>query len=887
VASADQAPVAAYSFDAGEGEVAEDLFGEHDGAIEGAEWFDKGRFGSALSFDGEKGEEVTIADANDLDFTEEFTLEAWVRPRETVEWSQVITKQRGAGISYQLTAHGNHNAPVGYIQGAEKEWGVDGGTTPLPENVWSHIAYTSDGGKLRFYVNGELKGTESGFEALAGTGPLVIGGGLEGEVFEGLIDEVRVYNRALSEGEVVADSGAGLQTPSRTPVAAYSFDAAEGEVAEDVTGNEHDGAIEGGAEWFDNGRFGSALDFDGEEESCVTIADAEDLRITEELTVEAWVRPHSVSDQPIIYKDSYGHKGHQLAIGLYETGKPEAFLAEGYEGEYDSVEGSESLEANVWTHLAFTYDGGKMRLYVNGELAASKAHSEGAPWGEGDLVIGCNPNYPPERFEGLIDEVRVYNRALSDAELRQTMNAGFPKAITEAATETEANDAILNGTADANGGETEYFFEYGPTKSYGSVVMGEELGSKQEAIEINEAVIDLAPETTYHYRLVADSPAGVAHGKDQTFTTLERTMTGGEEEEFMNAEDNMDLIASESKAGPGNFYGMMWTGNLQKMKNQSIWEAIERSGAKVVRFAIYPYPHLQKEIDEAFEEAAKRDITVLPYFGSGPFPRAGADREDWIKYAKKMVNKYGPDSSFSPPVKAWEIWNEPNMPFQGASDNQEGKVNPEGFAVFFKEMSEALRTASEGGIQVLTPGLYGYRVPGCHPECHLTPREFLKRMDQKLSELSYSNAYNAVSLHPYVFKIGEPKHQHEPRDQGEVKRVAKAIKRVITAVHALKPGKPLWITELGFPVANPENRGNVPPVTTSVQDQLVQASFSMMQNNRQRLDISHAFYYNIQDDSKPGWEYHSGLLTLKGKARSAWTPYSNLADGKSCPHAPC
>ena len=218
--------------------------------------------------------------------------------------------------------------------------GVDGGTTPLPTNVWSHIAYTSDGRRLRFYVNGKLKGTASGFDALTGTGPLLIGGGYEGEVFDGLIDEVRVYNRALNDGEIAADLGAGLQTPSRTPVAAYSFDAGEGEVAEDVTGNEHDGAIEG-ATWFDKGKYGKALSFDGEND-CVTVADAEDLRITEELTVEAWVKARSLSDQPIIYKDSYGHKGHQLAIGLYETGRAEAFLAEGYEGEYDTVEGNES-----------------------------------------------------------------------------------------------------------------------------------------------------------------------------------------------------------------------------------------------------------------------------------------------------------------------------------------------------------------------------------------------------------------------------------------------------------------------------------------------------------------------------------------------------------------
>ena len=279
---------------------------------------------------------------------------------------------------------------------------------------------------MRLYVNGVLvddKGHSEG--APWAEGDLVIGcnPNYSPERFDGLIDEVRVYNRALNDGEIAADLGAGLQTPSRTPVAAYSFDAGEGEVAEDVTGNEHDGAIEG-ATWFDKGKYGKALSFDGEND-CVTVADAEDLRITEELTVEAWVKARSLSDQPIIYKDSYGHKGHQLAIGLYETGRAEAFLAEGYEGEYDTVEGSESLEANVWTHLAFTYDGGEMRLYVNGVLVDDKGHSEGAPWAEGDLVIGCNPNYSPERFDGLIDEVRVYNRALNDGEIAADLGAGL------------------------------------------------------------------------------------------------------------------------------------------------------------------------------------------------------------------------------------------------------------------------------------------------------------------------------------------------------------------------------------------------------------------------------------------------------------------------------
>ncbi|MFL5897565.1 MAG: hypothetical protein ACJ76D_03750 [Solirubrobacterales bacterium] len=117
--------------------------------------------------------------------------------------------------------------------------------------------------------------------------------------------------------------------------------------------------------------------------------------------------------------------------------------------------------------------------------------------------------------------------------------------------------------------------------------------------------------------------------------------------------------------------------------------------------------------------------------------------------------------------------------------------------------------------------------------------------------------------------------------------VSAAIKRLITAVHALKPGKPLWVTELGYPVANPGNIGNVPAVSNDIQKQLVHSVFSMIQNNRGRLNIAHAFYYNIQDENLSGWEHHSGLLTVDKKARPAWTAFSNLAGGKSCPFGPC
>ncbi len=77
---------------------------------------------------------------------------------------------------------------------------------------------------------------------------------------------------------LAGDFGVAVASANQTPVAAYSFDAGEGSTAEDVTGNEHDGAIEG-ASWFDNGKYGSALSFD-DENDCVTRLTARRLRAT-------------------------------------------------------------------------------------------------------------------------------------------------------------------------------------------------------------------------------------------------------------------------------------------------------------------------------------------------------------------------------------------------------------------------------------------------------------------------------------------------------------------------------------------------------------------------------------------------------------------------------
>jgi len=197
--------VAAYSFDEDEGETAHDATGDHDAAIDGAEWVG-GKFGSALRFDAEDEDSVTIPDSDELDLTSTFTLEAWVRPSEA-GWQPAIVKEAPGSYDYALYAAGNVSlVPRGLIADEELGESQADAEEAIPADAWSHLALTSDGEDLRLYVDGELVDTAPARSAQLSDGDLRIGGHDSwGHWFDGLIDEVRIYNRALGAEEIGAD----------------------------------------------------------------------------------------------------------------------------------------------------------------------------------------------------------------------------------------------------------------------------------------------------------------------------------------------------------------------------------------------------------------------------------------------------------------------------------------------------------------------------------------------------------------------------------------------------------------------------------------------------------------------------------------------------------
>jgi chitodextrinase len=225
-------------------------------------------------------------------------------------------------------------------------------------------------------------------------------------------------------------------------VAAYGFDEGTGTAIRDASGQNNNG-VASGTTWT-TGKFGNALVFNGASAQ-VTIQDAPSLRLTTAMTLEAWVFPTTAPAgwKAIIDKNV---DGYYLMASTDNGDRP------GVGGTWTdgnkNVFGPSALPVNAWTHLATTFDGTAVRLYVNGVQVASQAQTAPLAPAIATLQIGGDA-YVGENFAGLIDEVRIYNRALSPAEIQVDMLTSVAAAAPPPQSDTTPPSVSI--TSPANG----------------------------------------------------------------------------------------------------------------------------------------------------------------------------------------------------------------------------------------------------------------------------------------------------------------------------------------------------------------------------------------------------------------------------------------------------
>jgi hypothetical protein len=234
-------------------------------------------------------------------------------------------------------------------------------------------------------------------------------------------------NRAEATGTTSTSAcTAPAPTPTPTPssdlVGAWGFNEASGSTVSDKSGNSNTGTI-AGATRTTAGKFGSALQFDGVNDA-VSVPDSASLDLSRGMTLEAWVYPTSVSSwQSVVFKENRaaGHQSYSL-YGPDGSKKAAAEVATGT--TYTSLPGSTALPANTWSHIAATYDGATLKVYVNGVQRGSKALAGSLVATNDPLKFGGNAVWS-EWFKGRIDEIRVWKSARTQSQVAADMNAAI------------------------------------------------------------------------------------------------------------------------------------------------------------------------------------------------------------------------------------------------------------------------------------------------------------------------------------------------------------------------------------------------------------------------------------------------------------------------------
>jgi len=204
----------------------------------------------------------------------------------------------------------------------------------------------------------------------------------------------------------------------RKLVAWWKFDEAEGSNAGDSSGNELTGTLTGNPQWQPTGgKAGGALAFDGDGDF-IDCGRVEGLNITGAVTIAAWIKlAKSTDDQKIAGNQDDITGGYKLSIF---SGKAEFEVRDSGNMLRNNrfVDGGTVLQPGVWYHVVGTYSqGGSIKTYVNAKLDREQKTTNILAASQGPLKIGCEPFSGECQFNGLMDDLQIYNYPLAEAEV--------------------------------------------------------------------------------------------------------------------------------------------------------------------------------------------------------------------------------------------------------------------------------------------------------------------------------------------------------------------------------------------------------------------------------------------------------------------------------------
>jgi hypothetical protein len=203
-------------------------------------------------------------------------------------------------------------------------------------------------------------------------------------------------------------------------VALWTFDEGSGNVLKDVTGNGNDGKFIGNPEWV-LGKYGTTLEFNGTSDY-VEVPDSDELNITQNLTWATWFKPSITIDpsNASAYRLMSKNNAYFFLFNYEQIGNLGFLIKDGGTNYFVHSQTNE-WKKEEWYHVVGTYDGKVLKIYINGKLEGEKEHKGSIDASPLTMWIGADDL--PHYFPGAIDETQVYNRTLSDAEVKNLMNS--------------------------------------------------------------------------------------------------------------------------------------------------------------------------------------------------------------------------------------------------------------------------------------------------------------------------------------------------------------------------------------------------------------------------------------------------------------------------------
>lgn len=431
-----------YPFDENTGTKTKDYSGNgNDGTLTNTPTWSNGKLNKALTFVAASTQSVSFTyNTSIINTANALTYSAWIKTNQSTGSEETI-----------MQIGGNFNKWSLYIDGADAGKpslsctgnfvGRTIAKTNVKDNRWHHVVGTLSGTTTKIYVDGNLEtsGTQT---LLSQTGSQASAVGINaggGDAFNGSMDDVRIYARALTAAEVTTLFRMGethLVSVSNAGLAGYwTLDENAGTKAQDYSGKGNAGTLTNGPTWT-KGRNGNAISFDGSNDF-ITMGDPADGSLdfgTGDFSVAYWINVNGTlnvsNEYGVIGKNStfQGVPGWQSELSTYGCATATfgiiSLITNQATFGTTTVSTAVCMDKNRWYHYVYTRVGTTENAYINGALVGTKTTAENANTvsNANSLIVGDNswsPNMP-----AIVDDIRLYNRALSATEIATLYKRG-------------------------------------------------------------------------------------------------------------------------------------------------------------------------------------------------------------------------------------------------------------------------------------------------------------------------------------------------------------------------------------------------------------------------------------------------------------------------------